>query len=244
MNTTTNLENETEFHFILNVIKEISEASKQTDDQAILDHINKTSATNMDCNHIDEIISSMLEKQVIYDKPSKKGTSYYIVEQTNDDIGHNTNNTNDYQITNIGNSQELTINTSDKDEKFTEQCFCEPAINEDITTSTDPQDKGSHNNILEDNITTLKTNMTAMKNFMRKEVFNITQKIKSVQQANCRDKVKHLREENHSKNEISKILSENISSIAISTNMQVQRREITQKLNSSNDMPCRVPPPS
>ena len=31
-------------------------------------------------------------------------------------------------------------------------------------------------------------------------------------------------------------MSKNISSIAISTNIQVQRREIIQKLNSSNDM--------
>ena len=70
----------------------------------------------MDRNHIDEIISSMLEKQLIYDKPSKKGTSYYIMEQMNNDIGNNTNNTNNYQIPNIDNSQELTVNTSDKDE--------------------------------------------------------------------------------------------------------------------------------
>ena len=72
----------------------------------------------MDRNHIDEIISSMLEKQLIYDKPSKKGTSYYIMEQMNDDIANNTNNTNDYQIRNIDNSQELTVNTSDKDENL------------------------------------------------------------------------------------------------------------------------------
>ena len=79
-----------------------------------------------------------------------------------------------------------------------------------------------------------------MKNFMMKEVFNITQRINSVEQTNCRGKVKHLREENHSKNEIIKLLSKNISSIAISTNIQVQRREITQKLNSSNDMLYQV----
>ena len=42
-----------------------------------------------------------------------------------------------------------------------------------------------------------------MKNFMMKEVFNITQRINSVEKTNCRDKVKHLKEENHSKNEIS-----------------------------------------
>ena len=54
----------------------------------------------------------------MHDKPSKKGTSYYIMEQMNDDIGNNTNNTNDYQIPNIDNSQELTVNTSDKDKNL------------------------------------------------------------------------------------------------------------------------------
>ena len=59
MNTTINSESESEFHFVLNVIKEIRAASKWSDNQAILDHINKMSATSMDRNHIDEIISSM-----------------------------------------------------------------------------------------------------------------------------------------------------------------------------------------
>ena len=36
---------------------------EQPDTQFILDHINKTSATNMDCKHIEEKISSLLEKQ-------------------------------------------------------------------------------------------------------------------------------------------------------------------------------------
>ena len=88
----------------------------------------------MDHNHIDEIISSMFQKQLIYDKPSKKRTSYYIMEQMNDDIDNNTNNTNDDQITNKDNSQKLNINTSDNSEKSTEQCSCKPAINKDINT--------------------------------------------------------------------------------------------------------------
>ena len=56
-------------------MKEIRAGIKRPDNQAILDHTNKTSRTNMDHNHIDKIISSMLEKQLIYDKPSKKGAS-------------------------------------------------------------------------------------------------------------------------------------------------------------------------
>ena len=132
------------------------------------------SATNMDHNHIDEIISSMFQKQLIYDKPSKKGTSYYIMEQMNDDIGNNTNNTNDDQITNKDNSQKLNINTSDNSEKSTEQCSCKPAINKDINTPTGFQDKRSNYNLLEDNITTLKADVIALKNSMIQEIFNIT----------------------------------------------------------------------
>ena len=47
--------------------------------------------------------------------------------------------------------------------------------------------------------------------------------------------MKHLRE-NNTKNEIIKILSENLSSIVTSTNAQVQCREITQASDNSNDM--------
>ena len=75
-----------------------------------------------------------------------------------------------------------------------------------------------------------------MKNFMMQEIFNITQIIRNVEQTNCRDEVKHLREENNSKNEMIKILFEKIPSIAISTNAQVQRSEVMLISNSSNDM--------
>ena len=76
---------------------------------------------------------------------------------------------------------------------------------------------------------------------MMQEIFNITQRIKNTGQTNCRDEVKHLREENNSKNEIIKILSENISSIAFSTNTQVQCKEATQTSNSTNGMLSQVP---
>ena len=92
----------------------------------------------------------MLEKQLIYDKPSNKGTSYYIMEQINDDIDNNTYNTNDDQITNIDNLKELTKNNTENDEKSTEQCSHEPAINEDINAPTGHQNKRSNNNILEE----------------------------------------------------------------------------------------------
>ena len=102
----------------------------------------------MDRNHFDEIISSMLKMQLIYDKPPKKGPSYYIMEQMNDDIDDNTNNTNDDQIKSIDNSQNLTINTSDNDENSTEQSSRETVIKEDFNTPTGLQDRRGTYNIL------------------------------------------------------------------------------------------------
>ena len=86
------------------------------------------------------------------------------MEQINDDIGINTDNNNDNQIIYIDNSQELTINTSENDEKSREQCSQETAINEDNNTTIGLRNKRSSYDIPKDNITTLKTDMFAMKN--------------------------------------------------------------------------------
>ena len=80
-----------------------------------------------------------------------------------------------------------------------------------------------------------------MKNFVMQDTIKITQRIRKVEKMNCRVEVKQLRLENNSKMETMKILSENVSSIATSTNTQVQGREITQTSNSSNDMLYHFP---
>ena len=88
----------------------------------------------------------------------------------NNDIGNNINNTNYNQIINIDNLQEILQN----DEKYTDKCSHEPAINEDFNSPIGPQKKSINYNILEDNITTLKADMITMKNFMQQEIFSIT----------------------------------------------------------------------
>ena len=99
------------------------------------------------------------------------------MEQMNHDIGNNTNNTNDEQIPNIDNSQDYLEN----DKKSTDQCSHEPAIYEDINRIIGLQNKSSNYNILEDNITTLKADMIAMKTFMMQKIFNNTQRMKTVE---------------------------------------------------------------
>ena len=82
MTATNNFEYETEFRFILNVTKKNWAASKRRDNKAMLDHINKASARIIDCNHIGQSISTMLVRQLIYNKTPTKKMSYYKIEQT------------------------------------------------------------------------------------------------------------------------------------------------------------------
>ena len=56
-----NLQNEIEFEFIINAVKEIRNNNKRPDNQTIFDHFTKTAATNMNHSQIDELISSMLK---------------------------------------------------------------------------------------------------------------------------------------------------------------------------------------
>lgn len=76
------------------------------DTQPLLEHINKTTATNIDLNHIDDIITIMLEKQPIRDKSSKKGLSCYVMEFINEDNEKNADNPNNVKMTDGDNSQE------------------------------------------------------------------------------------------------------------------------------------------
>ena len=53
-----NLQNEIQFEFIVNAIKEIRNNSKRLDNQPVFDLVTKTVATNLDHSQIDELIGS------------------------------------------------------------------------------------------------------------------------------------------------------------------------------------------
>ena len=92
---------------VTDAIKGTRAKNKYLENQAILDHIKKT-ATNIDHSHINEITKTILEKQRIYDKLSKKGTSYIM--EINENSENNTDNPNNVQTTNVDNSQEHATN--------------------------------------------------------------------------------------------------------------------------------------
>ena len=76
--------------------------------------------------------------------------------------------------------------------------------------------------VLENNLISLKAEIVSLKEFIVGEIISVNKRIKSVEETQSRDEVKHLIEENSSKTAIIKILSENIN------------HHITHSSNTSN----------
>ena len=87
MKSSACLENETTAQLIRDAITAIRNNNKGPDGQSAFKYINKTSATNVGQKYIKLVIEDMLNKNLIHDKPSKKGSSYFITELTSNYSG-------------------------------------------------------------------------------------------------------------------------------------------------------------
>ena len=161
-----NLQNKIQFEFIINAIKEIRNNNKHPDNQTIFDHITKTAATNMDHGQIDELISNMLKNGLIYDKPSKKGTSYFIMEATNNDHEKAGDNTD---VVNIGNNN-CFARCSNPPSQY-KDADCPTKEPETITKLSTPQIEATgkpkpNYEVLENNLISLKAKIVSLKEFI------------------------------------------------------------------------------
>ena len=199
-----NLQNEIQFHFIINALKEIRNNNKRPDNQTIFDHITKTAAANMDHSRIDELISNMLKNGLIYDKPSKKDTSYFIMEATNNDHEKASDNTD----VNTGNNNCFArCSNPSSPQKDTDCPTKETEIITDLSTlQIEATGKLKPNyEVLENNLISLKAEIVSLKEFIMGEIITVDKRIKSVEETHSRDEVKHLIEENSSKTATIKI---------------------------------------
>ena len=202
-----NLQNEIQF---ANAFKEIRHNNKLPDNRTNLDHITKTPTTNMNHSQTDELISTKLKNALIYDKPSRKGTSCFIMEGTNRDHEKAGDNTD----VNIGNT-DCFARCSNPPSPY-KDIDCPTKKLETITDLSTSQIKETKNpkpkfKVLENNLISLKAEIVALKEFIIGETITVNKRIKFDEKTKSRDEVKHLREEYSSKTAIIKILSENIN---------------------------------
>ena len=239
-----NLQNEIQLEFVINAIKEIRNNNKRPNNQIIFDHVTKMAPTNMDHSQIDELIGSMLNNGLIYDKPSKKDTPYFIMEATNTDKEKAGDNTD----VNIGNNNCFARCSNPPSPYKDIDCLTkEPEIVTDLST---PQIKKTEKpkpnyEVLENNLISLKKEIVQLKELIMGEMITVNQRIKSVEQTQSRDEVKHLREGNSSKTAIIKILSENINHhithSSNTSNSSIQQDDFTQSPKNLNNARFRPP---
>ena len=105
----TSQESEHFFVHIKDAIVTLRLGRQRPDNKRILKHVQRSAATNLDQNYIDQFLQEMLTKNLIYNTSTESRPSYYVTEETGD-LNVDANNTD--------NPECVTDNDSDKPGAF------------------------------------------------------------------------------------------------------------------------------
>ena len=191
----TSQESEYFFEHIKDAIATLRLGRQRPDNKRISKLVQRSAATNIDQDYIDQILQEMVTNNLIYNKPTESGPSYYVTGK-NGDSNVDANNTD--------NPECMTDNDSD-----------EPGALHAIVTPNSKRDERPENldktPLRSQCFMSLKAEFLTLKKFVIEEINTILEKLKTSTHPNtlCQEQIKYLREENNSKNLIIKILSEN-----------------------------------
>ena len=71
-------ESEYFFEHIKDVIETLRLGCQRPDNKRILKLVQRSAATNIDQDYIDQILQEMVTNNLIYNKPTESGPSYYV----------------------------------------------------------------------------------------------------------------------------------------------------------------------
>ena len=181
--------------YITKEITDIRSNSKRPNEKAITDYVIKDFATNIDESLIESIIKKLLDQNVLENKPSCKGNSFFIVAKGNSEDRMNpevlTSQTPMPQIPELCDTPQIRKKENSIGETYTK-----------------------HSKIT---LTNLTAEFMPLKTFLIDELYSANKNINliknNINNGQILDQVKHLRDDNNSKNTIIKLLTENISEI-------------------------------
>ena len=194
----TSQESEYFFEHIKDAITALILGCQRPDSKRMLKLVQRSAATNIDQDYIDQILQEMVTNNLIYNKPTECGPSYYVTGK-NGDSNVDANNTDNQEC--------MTNNDPD-----------EPGALHAIVTPNNKRDERPENldktPLQSQCFMSLKEEFLTLTNFVIGEINKISEKLKTSTHPNnehalCQEHIKYLRGENNSKNLIIKILSEN-----------------------------------
>ena len=207
----TSQESEYFFEHIKDAIVTFRLGRQRPDNKRILKLVQRSAATNIDQDYIDQILQEMVTNNLIYNKPTEGGPSYYVTGR-NDDSNVDANNT-------------------DNPECMTDN---EAGAVHAIVTPNNKLDERPENldktPLQSQRFMSLKEDFSTLKNFVIGEINKISEKLKTSTHPNnehalCQEQIKYLREENKSKNLIIEILSENPNTFNVCLPQQLKSYE-------------------
>ena len=88
----TSQENKYFLEHIQNAVTTIRLVRQRPDNKRILKHAQQSATTNLDQDHIDQILQELLKSNLVYNRPTESGPSYYVTDK-NSDSNVDANNT-------------------------------------------------------------------------------------------------------------------------------------------------------
>ena len=194
----TSQESEYFFEHIKDAIATLRLGRQKPDNKRILKLVQRSAATNIAQDYIDQILQEILKNNLIYSKPTESGPSVILCYGKNGDSNVDANNTDSPEC--------MAYNDSD-----------EPSAPHTIVTPNSKHDERPENldktPVESQCFMSLKAEFLTLKNFVIREINTFLEKPKTFTHPNnehtlCQEQIKYLREVNNSKNLIIKILSE------------------------------------
>ena len=181
--------------YIIKAITDIRSNNKRSDEKAIADYVIKNVPTNIDQSLIESIIQKLVDQNALENKPSCKVNSFFIVAKKNSEDRVNTE-----------------VVTSETHMPQIPELCDTPQIRKDKNSIGETYTK--HKVIT---LTSQTTGFMALKTFLIDELHSVNKNINLIKNnmnnGQILGEVKHLRDDNNSKNNIIKLLTENISDI-------------------------------
>ena len=193
----TSQESEYFFEHVKDAIATLRLGRERPDNKRILTFVQRTAATNINQDYIDQILQERLTNNLSYNNPSESGSSHYVTGR-HCDSNVNTNNTDNPEC----------MTDNDSDEPGTLHAKVTP--NSNCERRPENLDKAP---LQSQCFMSLKAEFLTLTNFFIREINTILEKLRTSAHLNnehtlCQEQTKYLRKENNSKNLII-ILSEN-----------------------------------
>ena len=218
--------------YVPKAISQLRTKKKRPDNNSICEYINKKLDTNSKNEDIFTIILSLVDENIITNKPTKQGLpSYFILNEETDneeEEKEDENSNDDFNSYLLGTTSVDKNNTDSRDESNV-KCDQHNLISKDVDEIS----------FLKQSILNINAKIMVIKNFVMNELYSFDRvRTEQCDQTKFMKDMKNLTDENHKKTLIIKTLTENLDTINkerfITNNQNLNKHQCQDSTNNNS----------